>query len=812
MNKSEPNQYMKKYLSIRWQIVLIILPIAIIPLLLFVFFSSRNTFKYLERQGTEFYNEILIQVANNCDFVFEQYARTFANIMEIPEVVYWTNVKPYSSVTEENLVSRAIMGEEGYQGGLRDTIEEKVDGAAALVEMDRKSLLTNTDYKVHTVSPGSKEVNYDRLFDDPLFLKIKRDNSQKIVLGKLQDGVISGFEAEKRSAFIFPYYPTPPENENDTFQKFLIVIMFSDFIQNFYNDINKLNLGTLYILDSMNNILSVNHPGDDDYYDFDEQKGQYILGDDELNDPDEIMSFRDYQILNTDSAILENRTVQKMIDSLDSPENSVDNPVSEYENSTIVKHNGINYLTIVNSTESSGLKLVFFQPVNFINKPILNMMYVMLFIVSTIIVFIIFFSLILSNSLTKPIKELTNAASLVGEGKYTINKIPIKSHNEIGMLTNVFNNMVSKIRDYTYDLENIVAERTELLEHKSSELKLSYETLMNTNKELIKANKSLQENTRFKSQYLANMSHDIRTPLNSIMGFNQLLMLKNFEVKNDIIEINHELIDLIEHEPVLKESEVNYWCTMFASVTNIDEEGLKYFYYNGLKKIYERLDKSKMSKDIRKKSDALLKEAGDLLKEEDEVINNSLEYSHKSGNYLLQLINTILDIAKIESGKMELHLKEHSLKDFIRDLIKMAESYRKTKEKEDKITLERFVDADVPETWKFDKIKIKQVLLNLISNAIKFTMFGTITIKVSVTDKGSLQFTVTDTGLGIKKEEKEVLFKEFARSSTARNIEGTGLGLALSKKIVELHGGTITVKSEFRKGSTFSITIADNLS
>ena len=256
-----------------------------------------------------------------------------------------------------------------------------------------------------------------------------------------------------------------------------------------------------------------------------------------------------------------------------------------------------------------------------------------------------------------------------------------------------------------------------------------------------------------KSDFLANMSHELRTPLNSILGFSELL--------------TDELFGKL----------------------------------NGKQKEY--------AKDI-----------------------------YESGKHLLALINDILDLAKVESGKMELELSSFLLKDVLNTSMNMLKE--KAMNHNIKLTLDIKPDADIE--IEADERKFKQIMFNLLSNAVKFTPDGgsvqitarKVTPPSLPLDKGRLggvskeeptpnpqpptpdgdfiEISVTDTGIGIKAEDMPKLFKEFSQVESAytRQYEGTGLGLALTKKLVELHEGKIWVESEFGKGSTFTFSIPVN--
>ena len=263
--------------------------------------------------------------------------------------------------------------------------------------------------------------------------------------------------------------------------------------------------------------------------------------------------------------------------------------------------------------------------------------------------------------------------------------------------------------------------------------------------ELLRIDKEAAEAAnRAKSGFLANMSHELRTPLNSVLGFSRVLKKGMYGPLND-----------------------------------------KQMEYAG--------------------------------------------YIEESGEHLLNLINDILDLAKVEAGKMELDASVVS----VAPLLKGAVAMFREKALKQGIKLTIDLDADANITIKADGQKLKQILFNLLSNAIKFTPDGG-RVRVSARmisdcprlrpsragsmrisdskkepEQPAIEISVSDTGPGIKPEDRDRLFQEFSQldSTLTKAHEGTGLGLALSRKLVTLHGGSIGVESEYGKGSKFTFTI-----
>jgi len=264
-------------------------------------------------------------------------------------------------------------------------------------------------------------------------------------------------------------------------------------------------------------------------------------------------------------------------------------------------------------------------------------------------------------------------------------------------------------------------------------------------RELGAANEQLEAASRHKSEFLANMSHELRTPLNSILGFSQLLL------------------DLTKG--VLPEKQARY-----------------------------------------------------------------LAHIHSSGQHLLQLISDILDLSKVEAGKFVLNPETLNVATTLDDILVIARGLANKKSQ----TIQPDVAPDLPRL-QADPVRFKQILFNLLSNAVKFTPeSGTITVTARKVDQSTgqgvdssrpvdqlttrpidkagewLEIAVKDTGVGIKAEDLPRLFQEFVQleATASQRHEGTGLGLALTKRLVEMHGGRIRAESEGQgHGATFTLVL-----
>jgi signal transduction histidine kinase len=227
-----------------------------------------------------------------------------------------------------------------------------------------------------------------------------------------------------------------------------------------------------------------------------------------------------------------------------------------------------------------------------------------------------------------------------------------------------------------------------------------------------------------------------------------------------------------------------------------------------------------MSHELRTPLNSILLLSNGFIKNKSNNLNEKqikhAEIINSQGMILLDLINDVLDLSKIEAGIDNFNIEKIEIEEY---KVRFEDLFAHTFKKEN-LSLVISFNKDLPQYFISDILKIEQITRNLISNAIKFTKEGNITInfrRANETDlsefKDKLILSVKDSGIGIKKEEHEMIFKPFAQADggITREFGGTGLGLAISSKLSNLIGGEMRVKSEFGKGSEFLLIFPENL-
>jgi signal transduction histidine kinase/ActR/RegA family two-component response regulator len=312
------------------------------------------------------------------------------------------------------------------------------------------------------------------------------------------------------------------------------------------------------------------------------------------------------------------------------------------------------------------------------------------------------------------------------------------------------------------------------------EIKISEHTFAISEQEYKKITEHLKQENAIKNESILQIKEAIRA-----LDENSLVSLT---------DSNNSLIDVIQFlkEHILKQKQLEKDLVHSKEIAEKAANAKSEFL-------------STMSHEIRTPMNAVIGFTHLLLQNAREDQMEYLKLLKFSGENLLVVINDILDYSKIEAGKIEFENIDFDL----RTLIQNIKGGFQEKANEDDITLEVLLDNQIPEMVKGDSVRLTQILTNLISNAVKFTEHGKVTVSASVScgicAQTTILFEVKDTGIGIAKNKQEHIFDSFSQASseTTRKYGGTGLGLSISKRLLELQGSKIKVESELGKGSRF---------
>ena len=328
----------------------------------------------------------------------------------------------------------------------------------------------------------------------------------------------------------------------------------------------------------------------------------------------------------------------------------------------------------------------------------------------------------LQHLISRPILYLVDKMQAVTKDEDFTIRATKSSHDEVGALIDGFNEMLEHLQDrdqqlakYRQHLEDLVCKRT-------SELRSTNEELQDTVAELVQTRDAAEEANRTKSRFLANISHELRTPMVGVLSSTELLLNS---------DLGSEQLSLVE------------------------------------------------------------------------TLNSS-------GEALLEILNDLLDLSKIEAGKLTLERVEFNLLDVIDCPIELLGKVAFAKG----VELICYVAPEIPSVLCGDPGRLRQVLFNLLSNAIKFTHSGEVSLRVvpekQPSDRVALRFEVIDSGIGIQPADQERIFESFSQAdnSTTRLHGGTGLGLSIVKQLVGIMGGQVRLESKPGRGSVFSFVVS----
>lgn len=413
-----------------------------------------------------------------------------------------------------------------------------------------------------------------------------------------------------------------------------------------------------------------------------------------------------------------------------------------------------------------GWILIVEHEVKEILAPVINLRHTLLAISFFVSALAILVGLFMAHYISTPLAMLSDAAAKIGTGDFDT-KIKIKSKDEIGVLADAFNKMVLKLKEKTTSVERLNAERIKAIKNET----LAKKTLESEKKIQI-ANISMMESLLETKTKLEEQTAELERSRKAVLN-----------MMDDLKDEQQQAIELREQAETASKSKSEFLANM--------------------------------SHEIRTPMNAIVGFA-DLLKttslteKQTDYVNTVMS----SGKVLLDLINDILDLSKVEAGAIVLEQIDFNLENFVEDVFNVIRYRTSTHSEEDNVELYFDIEEGLPLDFEGDPSRIRQILINLFSNAMKFTKKGEVGLHVkkekTLEDEMMLlRFTVKDTGIGIPEDKKKLIFESFAQAdtSTTREYGGTGLGLAICQRLVKLMGGDIWVESKEGEGSQFIFTV-----
>jgi PAS domain S-box-containing protein len=426
-----------------------------------------------------------------------------------------------------------------------------------------------------------------------------------------------------------------------------------------------------------------------------------------------------------------------------------------------------------------------------------------------------------SRRIARPILAITETATAVQAGDLS-REAPVTTQDEVGVLAGAFNDMTAQLRENVETLERRVEERTAELDRQ----KQYFESLVEISPVAVVTMDSRERVTGWNPaatrqfgyapdeaigrsiDELVLQSKDMREEGHALAG-EALAEGRAHRVTQRARKDGSPLDVEIVMVPLIVDGEHAGFYAIYHDISELQEARREADAANEAKSVFL----ASMSHEIRTPMNAIIGMSGLLLRTElDPEQQESAEIIRTSGEALLTIINDILDFSKIEAGRMELEIAPFDLRACVDGGVALIGSLASAKGLE--LTSE--IDDDVPRAILGDVSRLRQILLNMLSNAVKFTGEGGVTLTVGASQLGEdgeieVRFAVHDTGIGISEEGLGRLFQSFSQAdvSISRRFGGTGLGLAISKRLAEAMGGTMWAESEGipGRGSTFHATI-----
>lgn len=320
---------------------------------------------------------------------------------------------------------------------------------------------------------------------------------------------------------------------------------------------------------------------------------------------------------------------------------------------------------------------------------------------------------------------------------------------------------------------------------------------------------TLEETHRFKSAFYANMSHELRTPMNQINGIAEGLIFGTYDKTDEVLEELESITDILtSSDESVNEKHKQVIINNLNNLSELleEDENIKGYVITELEK---KIKKVYTDKALIEKLSETFGNIIELYEEENLEHLKSYKQIKKSGDHLTGLIDMLLNMTEVDNIEKSLNKDEIAIKDFCNNAFDEIKTFIKSNNKDGKIDISLSIDDELPETFTGDKNWTYKALRSILFNSIIFTDQGSVKFDVMKNNEDIL-FQVTDSGIGIKDEDKSKIFTEFGKTGYNKSLEGTGLSLAMAKRFINMQSGKIGFRSDFNKGSTFWFSLPIN--
>ncbi len=375
-------------------IMMSFIPLVMVPVLIIAIFPYSSTTNKMITKTKDFYSDILMQIIDNVDLYYNRYDSIFKEIGESKLFQDIIDRPPQTAIEQVTYLHDGI--EETGMKGLTNLVSSKTRGSFCVIELNRPDAIKKTSFSIIRSHDDNSAFEIEGIQNEPFFLKMKENNNDKPIVAFSYAVDIP--VKDRRVMFFRPYR----DNNEEEIESIMLILEMQDFLSRLYESQTNVKFGTLYLMDQFGNVLDKNHPSVDDYYDFDEKSGKYILNEgDDPNDKYEGMSFVEYQMLNTDERILNAEDVGKCIEKYE--QRSIFVPESQ-----IINYAGEKFLFIYMKAQDSQIQALYFHPLKQITASVYQLTFKIFLLILLVLVVVVVVTYFFCNRFFTEINNIVN--------------------------------------------------------------------------------------------------------------------------------------------------------------------------------------------------------------------------------------------------------------------------------------------------------------------------------------------------------------------------------------------------------------------